>query len=89
MSTTAYDSSEDAIRALAPAKRQVLVVPANADLPNGVCKAIEVIVAGDVETLAEGDVTPVTRAAVSAGTVIQVRMKQVRAGTTATVVAYY
>lgn len=82
-------SSEDAIRAMAPAKRQVLVAPANADLPNGICKAIEIIAADDVETLAEGDATPVTRAAVAAGTVIKVRMKQVRTGTTATVVAYY
>jgi hypothetical protein len=89
MSATAYDSSEDAIRAMAPAKRQVLVAPANADLPDGVCKAIEVISAGDVVTLAEGDIAPVTRAAVAAGTVISVRTKRVLPATTATVVAYY
>lgn len=35
MTATGYDTSEDAARATAPAKRQVLVAPANADLPNG------------------------------------------------------
>jgi len=89
MSSTAYDSSEDAQRAAAPAKSQVLVAPANTDLPGGVCKSIEVIAAGDVVSLAEGDAVAVTRTAVPVGTIIRVRIKQVRTGTTATVVAHY
>jgi hypothetical protein len=89
MSSSAYDSPEDATRGSAPAKSQVLVTPANADLPGGVCKAIEVITAGDVVTIAEADSVAVTRLSVAAGTIIPVRIKQVRTGTTASVVAYY
>lgn len=89
MTTTAYDTSEDAARAAAPAKRQVLVAPANADLPNGVCNALEVIAAGNVVSLAEGDAVAVTRNTVAVGTIIRVRTKQVQTGTTATVLALY
>lgn len=89
MTSRLYDSAEDAARATAPAKSQVLVTPADEDLPGGVCKAIEVIAAGNVVTLAEGDTVAVTRPGVAPGTIIPVRIKQVRTGTTATVVAYY
>jgi hypothetical protein len=89
MSSTAYDSPEDAARADAPGKSQVVVAPANVDLPGGVCKWLEVIAAGDVVSVAEDGGAPVTRAAVAAGTVIRVRTKQVRTGTTATVLAIY
>jgi hypothetical protein len=89
MSSTAYDSPEDAIRAYAPAKSQKLVVPANADLPDGVCKSLEVIAVGNVVTLAEGDSVAFTRTAIPVGTLIRVRVKQVLTGTPATVLALY
>ncbi|MBP1296620.1 spike base protein, RCAP_Rcc01079 family [Bradyrhizobium elkanii] len=89
MTTTTYDSAEDAIRATAPAKRQRAVTPANADLPDGVANSIEVVTAGNVQLLAEGDTVAITRNAVAAGVIIRVRTKQVQTGTTATVIALY
>ena len=89
MTATNYDSPEEAERASAPAKRQRAVAPANADLPDGIANAIEVLVAGNLVTLAEGDSVAVTRTNVPAGTVIRVRTKQVLAATTATVIALY
>ncbi|RWI35451.1 hypothetical protein [Mesorhizobium sp.] len=75
----------------APASSQKLVVPNDtADLPSGVCKALEVIAAGDISSIAENDTVAVNRSAVAAGTIIQVRIRRVNAtGTTATVVALY
>lgn len=74
-----------------PASSQVLVTPNDSsDLPNGPCKALEVIATGDVVSIAENDNIAVTRSAVAAGTIIQVRIRRVNAtGTTATVVALY
>jgi hypothetical protein len=78
-------------RMMTPASSQKLVTPSDsADLPGGVCKALEVIATGDVVCLAENDDTAVTRAAVPAGAIIEVRIKRVLStGTTATVVALY
>lgn len=60
------------------------------DLPDGVCRALWIGGAGDVELTAEDDDTSVTIASVAAGTILQIRTKRVLAGTTATaVIALY
>lgn len=76
---------------ITPASSQIAVTPNDsADLPKGVCKALEVIADGDVSCLAESDDTPITRTGMTAGSVILVRVRRVYAtGTTATVVALY
>lgn len=76
---------------VAPARSQKAVVPSNtADLPDGVCKALEVIVSGSLSCVAQDDVDPVARPNVIAGTIIPLRVRKVMAtGTTASVLALY
>jgi hypothetical protein len=78
-------------RMMTPASSQKVVTPSDTDdLPGGACKALEVIATGDVVCLAENDDAAVTRTAVAAGTVIEVRVRRVLStGTTATLVALY
>ncbi len=75
----------------APASSQVAVTPNDdTDLPDGVCKALEVTVAGNLVTIGADDTVAVTRPNVAAGTIIPVRIKRVKStGTSATVVALY
>ena len=73
-----------------PAISVAEVTPSNdADLPRGVCKALWVTEDGDLEFIAAADSSSIT-VTVTAGTIIPVRARRVRAaGTTATVVALY
>lgn len=76
----------------ATARNQRLVVPDNdADLPDGVCKVLEVISPGTVVCVAENDTIEqaVTRTDMAAGRYILCRVRRVLTGTTATVVALY
>lgn len=67
------------------------VTPDNgANLPDGVCRALWIGGAGDVELVAENDTSSVTISSVPAGTLLLVRTKQVLETTTATdIVAMY
>lgn len=63
---------------------------ATEDLPDGVCRAVWVGTGGDLEVVAEEDSTGVTFTNIPDGTLILVRAKAVRNGTTATdLVAMY
>jgi hypothetical protein len=78
---------------ISPGRSQKAVTPDDDnDLPDGACKALEVIADGDVATIAEDDAddAPVTRSGLTAGRVIEMRVRRVLAtGTTATVLAIY
>lgn len=80
---------------MTPSTSQKLVTPDDdADLPDGVCKALEVIAVDGgtvVNCVAEsdGDEENVSRDHVFVGQIIQVRARRVLETTTATVVALY
>lgn len=77
----------------APGISAILVTPNdNADLPRGVCRAIEILSAGNVVTVAQSDPDSgaITRTGYPVGTVIPVCVRRVKAtGTTATIAALY
>lgn len=60
-----------------------------ANLPDGVCKAFIVTVAGNVEVIAEDDTVAVSLGAVAVNLVMPIRVKQFTNNTTATIVAGY
>lgn len=75
---------------ISPARSQKAVTPDDDnDLPDGVCKSLEVVATGDVVCIAEEDTVAATRSAVAAGTIIPVRVRRVMEATTATVLALY
>ena len=74
------------------ARKLVAVTPANAvDLPNGVCRALWIGGAGNVNLVADSDTSAVTIVGVAAGSVLPIRARQVYStSTTATsIVALY
>jgi hypothetical protein len=74
-----------------PARSIKAVTPNDAvDLPDGVCKALLVTADGNVVLIAESDpdIGAVTVATLK-GAIIPVRVRRVKTGTTATVLALY
>lgn len=64
-------------------------VVTGSNLPDGVCKAFIVTVAGNVEVIAEEDTVAVSLGAVAVNLVMPIRVKQFTNNTTATIVAGY
>ena len=60
----------------------------DADLPRGACKALWIAADGNLEFIAAADSASIT-VAVTAGSIVPIRVRRVREGTTATVVALY
>lgn len=85
----ATDFSSYADSPTAPARSIRAVTPDDdADLPDGVCKSIYVLVDGNLEVLAANDTESVT-IPVTAGMLIPIMAKRIMEDTTATVVALY
>jgi hypothetical protein len=77
----------------ASAVSQIAVTPNdNVDLPGGSCRALEVLVGGNIVCIAatDPDAGAITRTGYLAGTIIPISIRRVKAtGTTATVLALY
>lgn len=85
----ATDFSSFADSPIAPARSIRAVTPDDdADLPDGVCKAVYILADGNLEVLAMNDTSEVT-IPVTAGMLIPIMAKRILESTTATVVALY
>lgn len=86
---TDFTSYSDSL--VSPARSVRSVTPDNSnDLPDGVCKSLLVVTDGNVEIIAQSDASNQNiTIAVTAGQILPIRVRRVREGTTATVVALY
>jgi hypothetical protein len=81
--------SMQSLRQMAPAENVAPVTPDSGnDLPGGVCSGLLVTVAGNLEFVAKGGGGSGVYA-VTAGQIVPVKIKRVKATTTATVLALY